>query len=114
MPTRFNIFTQFNAQAVSGTTTYNSPVANVAFQHDMGIDIRFTGSMTGTLTVNGSNDGLVFSSLTFNPALAQPAGSNLNYLINLEHFGFQYLQVSYVNSSGSGTLTSILTSKDYG
>lgn len=110
--TRFNLFTQFNAQAVSGTTTYNSPITDINQQHNIGLDIRFTGTMTGTLTVNCSNDGVVFNSLTFNPALAQPAGSNLSYLIDLNQVPFKFLQVSYVNSSGSGTLTSILSSKD--
>lgn len=114
MPTRPNFYTQFDAQAVSGTTVYTSAVSNILSQHNIGLDIRFTGTMTGTLAVQCSNDGIVFTSLTFSPALSQPAGSSLNYLIDLNQVPFYYLQVVYTNASGSGTLTSILTSKDLG
>lgn len=114
MPTRSNIFTQFNAQAVSGTTTYTSPAANILYQHNVGLDIRFTGTMAGILTVNCSNDGVVFTSLTFDPVLSQPSGSNLNFLVDLNNVPFQFVNVAYTNASGSGTLTSILTSKDLG
>lgn len=118
--TRFNQFIQFNTgtnlhpapTAVSSTNTYTSAVTDINQQHNVGLDIRFVGTMTGTLTVNCSNDGLTFTALTFNPALSQPAGSNLTYLVNLNNLPFKYLQVSYTNSSGSGTLISYLTSKD--
>ena len=92
----------------------NSPVSTISSQHNIGLDIRFAGTMTGTLSVQCSNDGVTFTSLTFTPALSQPAGSSLNYLVDCNQVPFQYLQVVYTNSSGSGTLTSILTSKDLG
>ncbi len=114
MPTRPTTFTQFNAIAVTGTNTYTSPTSNILYMHNIGLDIRFTGTMAGTLTVNCSNDGVVFSALTFTPALSQPAGSNLNYLIDLNNVPFEYLNVVYTNASGSGTLTSLLVSKDLG
>lgn len=110
--TRFTVFTQFNAVAVSGTTTYNSPISTLTQMHNIGLDITFTGTMTGTLTVNCCNDGVNFKALTFNPILSQPAGSGLSYLVDLNQVPFQYLQVTYVNASGSGTLNCILTSKD--
>lgn len=112
--TRFNLFTQFNAIAVSSTTTYNSPISNIGQQHNLGVDVTFVGTMTGTLTVNCSNDGVNFKALTFSPALTQPSGSNLSYLIDLNQVPFAYLQLTYVNASGSGTLNSILSSKDLG
>ncbi len=110
--TRFNRFTQFNAQAVSSTTTYNSAISNISQQHNIGLHIRFIGTMAGTLTVNCSNDGVNFEALTFQPVLSQPAGSNTSYLVDLNQVPFEYLRITYVNASGSGTLTSILTSKD--
>ncbi len=118
--TRFNQFVQFNtgtehhpaATAVSGTTTYNSAITDLNQQHNVGLDVRFAGTMTGTLTVNCSNDGVVFTALTFNPPLSQPTGSSLNFLVDLNNVPFRYLQVSYTNASGSGTLISYLTSKD--
>lgn len=110
--TRFNLYHQFTSQAVSGTTTYTSAVTNIAQQHNIGLDVRFTGTMSGTFSVLCSNDGVVFSALSFSPSLTQPSGSNLQYLIDLNQVPFAYIQVSYTNSSGSGTLTSILSSKD--
>ena len=112
--TRFNTYTQFSIQAVSGTNTYTSPITNINQMHNIGIDVRFIGTMTGTFSVKCSNDGTTFTALTFNPAITQPSGSSLNFLINVNQVPFNYLQVQYVNSSGSGTLTSILTSKDLG
>ncbi len=115
MPTRFNgPYYQFTAQAVSSTTVYTSPVTTVSSQHNIGLDVRFTGTMIGTLTIQGSNDGITFQPLTFSPPLSQPVGSALSYLVDLNNFPWLYLQTQYTNASGSGTLTSILSSKDLG
>ncbi len=110
--TRFNVFTQFSSQAVTGTNTYTSSPTNINQQHNIGIQVNFTGTMSGTFSVICSNDGVNYTDLTFNPAITQPSGSNLGYLISCQQVPFYYLAVQYVNSSGSGTLTSILTSKD--
>lgn len=112
--TRFLPFTQFNAQAVSGTTTYNSPSTDINQLHNCGIDLTFVGTMTGTITVNCCNDNLNFKPLSFDPPLTQPSGSNLSFLVDLNQVPFRYLRVSYTNASGSGTLTSLLTCKDLG
>lgn len=102
----------FKATAVSGTTVYTSPTFNAAILDNIGIQIAFAGTMTGTLVVQCSIDNVNFIPLTFTPALAQPSGSNLSYLINLNQLPFPYLQVSYTNASGSGTLTAYLSAKD--
>lgn len=120
--TRFNKFTQFAAQAVSSTTAYHSSPTNINQQHNIGIQVRFVGTMVGTLTVECSNGNpgadqdppgtLPWDSLTFDPLLAQPAGSNLSYLIDLNQVPFKFVRLSYTNASGAGTLTAVLTSKD--
>ncbi len=112
MGTRFLPFTQMNAVAVSSTTVYTSPSTDINQLHNIGLDIRFTGTMVGTLTVQCSNDNSVFTALTFNPVLTQPSGSNLNYLVDLNQVPFRYVRIQYTNASGSGTLTSLLTAKD--
>lgn len=98
--------------AISSTNTYTSPVFNAINLDNIGLDVVFTGTPTGTLTVNCSIDGVVFTSLTFNPVLTQPSGGNLRYLISLNQLPYPYLQVSYTNSSGSGTLQVNLSGKD--
>lgn len=112
MGTRFLQYTQFNAQAVSSTTVYHSPSTDINQLHNLGLDVRFTGTPTGTLTVECSNDNVTFTALTFSPALTQPSGSALNILIDLNQVPFRYLRTSYTNSSGSGTLTTLLSGKD--
>lgn len=112
MGVRFLQFPQFSAKAVSSTTTYHSPSTDINQLHNIGLDIRFAGTMAGTLTVEASNDNTTFTALTFSPAITQPSGSSLNFLIDLNQIPFRYIRTSYVNASGSGTLTSLLSAKD--
>jgi hypothetical protein len=112
MGTRFLPFTQLNAVPVSSTNTYTSPSTDINQLDNAGIDVRFTGTMAGTFSVQCSNDNVVFSDLTFNPGIVQPSGSNLNFLIDVNQIPFRYIRVKYINTSGSGTLTSLLTVKD--
>ena len=114
MATKFNVFTYFDAQTVTSTNTYNSTISNINNQHNIGLDIMFVGTMTGTLTINACNDGVNFKPITFNPGLAQPGGSNLSYLVSLNQVPWEFIQVSYTNATGSGTLNCIMTSKDLG
>lgn len=101
-----------SAVSVSGTNTYTSNTFNASNLDNIGLQVTFTGTMNGTLSVLCSIDNVNFDALTFSPSLSQPSGSNLNYLINLNQLPFPYLQVQYVNSSGSGTLTVYLSAKD--
>jgi len=110
--TRFNHFNQFVSQTVSGTNTVHSDSTNINQQHNIGLHIRFIGTMVGTLIVECSNDNVNFEPLTFIPPLTQPTGTNLSYLVDLNQVPFWYVRVSYTNSSGSGTLNSVMTSKD--
>ena len=98
--------------AVSGTATVNSETFNCSNLDNLGLQIAFAGTMTGTLTVNCSIDNKNFAALTFTPPVSQPSGSNLSYLIDLNQLPFPYLQVSYTNASGSGTLDVYLSAKD--
>lgn len=101
-----------NAVAVSSTNTYTSPTFNAANLDNLGMQVNFVGTMTGTLSVQCSIDNKNYIPLTFNPMLTQPSGSSLSYLIDLNQLPFPYVQVSYTNSSGSGTLTVYLSAKD--
>lgn len=98
--------------SITGSNTYTGPITNVTNLDNIGAQVIWTGNPQGTLTVNGSNDGVNFFALTFNPALAQPAGSALSYGINLNQFPWPYLEFQYVNTSGSGTLLLSITGKD--
>lgn len=101
-----------DAVALSDTNTVTSDTFNANQLDNIGLQISFSGDMTGTLSVNCSIDNENFEALTFSPALAQPAGSDLSYLVDLNQVPFPYLQISYTNDSGSGTLTVYLSAKD--
>src|SRR5271165_3792961 len=90
-------FELMSAVAVSSTNTYTSNTYNISNLDNVGLQIEFVGTMTGTLSVLASIDNVNFYSLTFTPVLSQPSGSNLGYLINLNQVPFPYIQVQYVN-----------------
>lgn len=92
-----------NAGDMTGDLT--STQLAVQYFNNVGLEITWTGTPTGTIAVNGSNSGTTFYALTFSPVLTQPAGSAGGYLIDLNQFPFAYFNVTYTHSSGTGTLT---------
>ncbi len=97
---------------MSSTNTIYSNIIDVAKMDNIGVEVTYTGTPTGVISLLGSNSGSAFYPLTFNPALAQPAGAAGGYLIDLSGYPFKYFMLSYVNASGSGTLKAYLQLKD--
>lgn len=97
---------------MSGTNTIYSNVLDVTNFDNFGIEMTWTGTPTGTLSVMCSTSGVNFYALTFSPAITQPAGSAGGYLIDLNQLPFRYLMLQYVNASGSGILTAFTEEKD--
>lgn len=93
------------AGTMSSTNTIYTNILGLQQTDGEGIEITWTGTPTGTLSVMCSNSGINFYALTFNPALAQPSGSAGGYLIQLAPITFRYIFLQYVNASGSGTIT---------
>lgn len=98
--------------AMASTNTIYSNIQDLSNTDNQGLDISWTGTPTGTISVLGSEGGSNFFALSFDPALTQPTGSVGGYGISLNQFPWRYLMVQYVNASGSGTLTVWLGSKD--
>lgn len=99
--------------ALSGTNTIYSQIIDLSRLDVLGLEVTFTGTPTGTLSVMASNSGINFYSLTFDPALTQPTGSGLGYVVNIAKYSFKYVMLQYTNSSGTGTLTVYGQSKDW-
>lgn len=99
---------------MSGTNTIYSNVQTVTQQHNIGLEVTWTGTPTGTISVLASESGNNFYPLTFNPPLIQPAGAAGGYLIDITQLAFRYYAVQYVNASGSGNLTIWVAQKDLG
>ena len=92
--------------SITGPTTQISNLDQVCYQ------VAWTSSdAVGVLAVQGSVDNVTFYDLTFAPALAQPNSDNGGYLINLALCPFPYVRMTYTRTSGSGTLSVILSAK---
>ena len=97
---------------MSGTNTIYSQIIDVSTMDNIGLEVNYTGTPTGTFTVNGSISGLNFYALTFTPSLTQPAGSAGGYLVNISVYALKYFLLEYTNSSGTGVLTVYGQQKD--
>jgi hypothetical protein len=97
---------------MSGTNTIYTQVQDLSKMDNIGLEITWTGTPTGTIQVMGSNSGQFFYALTFNPSLAQPSGSAGGYLIDLAGYPFKYIMLQYTNTSGSGTIFAYGQNKD--
>lgn len=97
---------------MASTNTIYSNVMMVENIDNMGLEVTWTGTPTGTISVLCSNSGASFYSLTFSPVLGQPAGSAGGYLIDLNQLPFKYVAIQYTNASGSGTLKVYSETKD--
>lgn len=100
------------AGAMASTNTIYSNIIDVSKIDNSGLEVNYTGTPTGTISVMASNSGLNFYDLTFDPSLTQPAGSAGGYLIDLNQYPFKYIMIKYVNASGTGSLTVYTQFKD--
>lgn len=72
---------------------------------NIGVLASWTGTPTGAITYYSSNDGQVFSALSFGSAPGNPSGTDAFYNLNINQYPYKYLYIKYVNASGSGVLT---------
>lgn len=90
---------------MASTNTIYTQIMDVSRMDNIGLEVTWTGTPTGTFQVMASNSAINFYALTFNPVLTQPAGSAGGYVIDLNQFPFKWIMLQYTNSSGSGSLT---------
>lgn len=70
---------------------------------NIGLELAWTGTPTGTFTLYGSNSGLNFYSISI--GIGEPSGSAAGELVNLTQYPWKYLLIAYTNATGSGILT---------
>lgn len=97
---------------MASTNLIHSDATYIANLDLISYALSWTGTPTGTITIDGSVDGSTFFDLTFDPVLAQPSGAAGGYLVNVSVEGFGWIRVSYTNASGTGTLTVKISGKD--
>lgn len=93
-------------------------------------EIIITGTLTGSVTVEASNDFVPNQPQPFpiyslnpqiNPAnwymlplgLTPPAGAGYTYLIDFTQTGIPWLRTNFVWVSGAGTITTVITAKEF-
>lgn len=97
-----NTTTPLSTNAVSSTNTYTTTVKAIDFQ-TFTFQIEWSGTPTGTISILGSLDGTNYRSFGASVSV-QPAGTASGVLVPLYGHGMKWLQVSYTNASGSGTM----------
>lgn len=82
---------------------FDSSVFSIRNVLDVGIQINADTSCTGTMTILGSVDGVVFNVLTITPALTWPISGNTR-IISLSDIPYDQLYIHWHDgSSGSNS-----------
>lgn len=97
--------------AMTGTSTITN-TTNITNLDNMALQVEWSGTPTGTITIALSVNNITFYPLTFEPAINQPAGSAGGVLANINQASPFWLEISYTNISGSGTLNAWIEGKD--
>ena len=88
--------------------SFVGPIINTKGNSGFSVQAIYIGAPTGTLSVQGSNDGLNWSDL---PGAAAIAGPD-SFLFNLGEVWFRYARLSYVRTGGAGTLSANVYTKE--
>lgn len=103
--------TGITSGVMTGTSTIYSNIIDVTIKDNLGLELAWTGTPTGTITVWASSSGINFFSVDF-AGFIQPSGSAKVVGVDLSQFPWKYIYLSYTNASGSGVLTAYMTTKD--
>lgn len=95
------IIAQSVAANISSGPIDTSSIINIAVQ------CVYSGTPTGTITIECSNDGVHFDTLD----TISLTGSSGNKMKNYPDTGYKYIQVRYIAGSGSGTLDVYVSGK---
>lgn len=101
--------------------TFTSDPCPCNGQDNIGIELQWAGTPTGTFTVQVSNsywpgdatspyNAGVWNTLTLSSTISA-AGSSDSAAINLNQLPFSWYRIKYTYSSGSGLVTAIVTQK---
>ena len=86
-----------------------SDTTNILYTDRVSYQISYTGTPTGSFSVQISNDETTWENMTLSTAVSA-AGSADNHFIDCET-GAKYIRLKYTSSSGSGTLQVKLVAK---
>jgi hypothetical protein len=106
---------------VSMASTVTSEVVHTKFQDNIGIQLDWTGTPTGTFAIQISSNHLESSpgvvqvpgtwvTLPLSPAIAATGAADTAY-IDLNQMSAQYVRVVYARTGGTGVLNGIVVGK---
>lgn len=108
-----------SAQSMTGDVT--GAATNIQYLDNVSIQLNFTGTPTGTFSIQGSLDhaesspGVVTNAgnwiaitLPTSPAASGSAG---NILIDMQELSFPWVRIVYTHASGTGTLDAYISGK---
>lgn len=99
--------------SMTGTSTITSDATYVKNLDVYTYYLSWTGTPTGVISVQVAPfETGPYYSLTFDPVLAQPAGSASGYEIDIHDMSNSWIRISYTNASGAGVLTAIIEGGD--
>lgn len=104
-------FPVVTAGDMSGSIT--SAVTNVSYTDNVGYHCVWTGTPTGTITVEATIDGTNWDSLTLSPTISL-TGSASSTLISLNQLPYESVRLKYNRTSGTGTLNVVVMTKSIG
>lgn len=106
----FSLWTILSACDMSAATCTSSNV-NLETLKGVGLQAVWTGSPTGTIKLQGSNDNATFTDIS-NTSQAT-GGAASSYIWNLIDQHYRFVRLLYTKSSGTGALTITALSKGY-
>lgn len=120
---RKNVLPKFkNITAGDMSANITSTVTNIGYVDNVGIELSWTGTPTGTFTVEVSvsyeqdSQGNVINAGSWNALTLNPtptaSGSAGSFYISLNQIEAPWIRVRYVRTSGTGVLTSFICTKE--
>lgn len=95
---------------MSGNIT--SSETDVSYLDNIGIQLIFTGTPTGTFSVEGSNDGATWTALDFGTTIAA-SGAAGSHLLNINQCPYMKLRTVFTFVSSTGSLDAYISGKGW-
>ena len=96
--------------AASAAVNITSVPATLGDLGQFSIHVKFSsGTLNGTLTLDCSNDGTDWVTVT---GSSQSIAAGASHVWNISNANYKYVRVAYAATSGTGTMTATMTLKE--
>lgn len=95
-----------NAATVGAAT--QSASIDVSEVVNLSLHVIYSGTLSGSASIQGSNDNVNFADVTSTAVISSGAG---NVMINIPNIGFRYARANINYTSGSATVSAYMSGK---